>query len=53
MFVPKEQKDKIDAAKKEDSKWSLSKVLEGNRGGNGSTPLPPRSRSTATGNAFG
>jgi len=28
MFVPKEQKDKIDAAKKEDSKWSLSKVLK-------------------------
>jgi uncharacterized protein len=28
MFVPKEQKDKIDASKKEGSKWSFSKVLK-------------------------
>jgi hypothetical protein len=28
MFVPKEQKDKIDAAKKEGAKWSFSKVLK-------------------------
>lgn len=28
MFVPKEQKDKIDAAKKEGGKWSFSKVLK-------------------------
>jgi uncharacterized protein len=28
MFVPKEQKDKIDTAKKDGNKWSFSKVLK-------------------------